>query len=181
MSPEQHRYDTAEFFRREHHKLVHYVRRLIDDAADRDGEDIVQDVALNIFNQADVAVPIKHLAAYVYQALRNRVVDLLRKGDNQTVALDAMLTDDSRLSLTDVLRDTRLDPAQEVEQQELRQRLFAAIDRLSPEYKAVIIETEFEGRTFTELSAAWGVPMGTLLARKSRGLKRIRSVLADLE
>ena len=50
----------ADFFALERSRLVGYVRRLIDDAAERDGEDIVQDVALNLFSRADVTVPIEH-------------------------------------------------------------------------------------------------------------------------
>lgn len=179
MSSEQQRSDIAEFFRNEHHKLVNYVRQLIDDAADRDGEDIVQDVALNLFSKADVAAPITHLAAYVYQALRHRVVDLLRKNQPETVALDTTLTQDARLTLADLLLDTRYDTVRNVAQHELWQRLDAAIEALQPDQKAVIIETEFEGRSFQELSAQWGIPLGTLLARKSRGMKQIRMSLAD--
>jgi RNA polymerase sigma factor (sigma-70 family) len=181
MSSETQRYDIAEFFRREQSKLVNYVRQLIDDAADRDGEDIVQDVALNLFSKADVTVPIAHLAAYVYQALRNRVVDLLRKGQESPVALETRLSANSRLSLAEVLDDTRYNAARDMEQQEIRQRLFEAIEALRPEQKAVIIETEFEGRSFNELAEQWGIPLGTLLARKSRGLKYLRATLADLK
>ena len=59
--------------------MIAYVRRLIDDAAERDSEDIVQDVFLNIFDRADITMPIENAAAYVYQALRNKVIDYLRK------------------------------------------------------------------------------------------------------
>ena len=59
-------------------RLVRYVRRLIDDTAEKDGEDIVQDVALSLLARTDVLVPIESLSAYVYQSLRNRVIDSLR-------------------------------------------------------------------------------------------------------
>ena len=118
----------------------------------------MQDVALNIFNTADVMVPIEHLSAYVYQALRNRVVDILRTRRAEIVSLDTGLFDDPRLSLADVLQDSRYDTAQEVEQHEIRQRLFGAIESLNPTQKAIVIETEFEGRSFRELSEAWEIP-----------------------
>jgi DNA-directed RNA polymerase specialized sigma24 family protein len=77
--------------------------------------------------EADFTVPIEDLSAYIYRALRNKV-----------------------------------------------------IDSLSPEQKAVLIATEFEGRTFCELSEEWQIPIGTLLARKSRALFRIRLRLNGL-
>ncbi len=48
----RHRQTVADFFRKEQANLVGFVRRLIEDTAARDGEDIVQDVALNLFNKA---------------------------------------------------------------------------------------------------------------------------------
>jgi DNA-directed RNA polymerase specialized sigma24 family protein len=59
MSPEIRKAAMAQFLATEHKRLIGYVRRLIDDAADRDGEDIVQDVALSLFNRMDVLVPIE--------------------------------------------------------------------------------------------------------------------------
>ena len=90
----------ADFFRREHRRLVQFVRSWIEDAAERDGEDIVQDVALNIFDRADVSVPIDNLSAYVYQALRNRVIDLQRKKKQKAISLDSKTGDRSNLAVS---------------------------------------------------------------------------------
>ena len=153
---------------------------MIDDAAERDGEDIVQEVFLNIFNLADVTGPIESLPAYIYQALRNRIVDYLRKRKMDTVSLDAGISEDREFTLADVLHDTRYGTAADVDKEEIRQRLFEAVESLGPDQKAIVMETEFNGRSFKELSSAWDVPLGTLLARKSRALKKIRIDLADL-
>ena len=51
------------FFQNEYGKLLNYVHRLIDDAADQDAEDIIQDVMVNIFNKADLTIPIENLSA----------------------------------------------------------------------------------------------------------------------
>jgi len=42
------------------------------------------------------------------------------------------------------------------------------------------VATEFDGRSFRELSEEWQVPIGTLLARKSRALQKIRNKLTGL-
>ena len=69
----------TDFFKGERKALLNYARRKIDDMADRDAEDIVQDVFVSLFEKADVTLPIENLAAYVYQSLRNRLVDIFRK------------------------------------------------------------------------------------------------------
>ena len=157
----------SEFFQKEYFRLVRYVRRLIDDAGDRDAEDIVQDVMLSIFDKADVTIPIENLAAYVYRSLRNKVIDIFRKREEI-------------LSLSDVIGDARSDTERVVERKELMDFVFRAIDSLPDVQRAVLIATENEGWSFRELSEEWEIPIGTLLARKSRALQHIRKKLTEL-
>jgi len=44
----------------------------------------------------------------------------------------------------------------------------------------VFLATELEGSSFRELAERWGVPIGTLLARKHRAVQALRSALAHL-
>jgi DNA-directed RNA polymerase specialized sigma24 family protein len=55
--------------------------------------------------------------------------------------------------------------------------VFTAMEGLTEGERAVILATELDGRPFKELAAEWQVPIGTLLARKSRGLEKIRKQL----
>ena len=155
----------TDFLRRERKALVGYVRRRIDDAADQDAEDVVQDVIVGLFSRPDPDVPVENLAAYVYQALRNKIVDRFRRRRDT-------------VPLTDTLAVAGDDPRRTAEKNELLDEIFEAMDGLSAEDKAVILETEFEGKSFRRLAEEWDVPIGTLLARKSRALEKIRKRLA---
>ena len=157
----------SEFFRTEYSRWVRFVRRRIDDAADRDAEDIVQDVMLNLFDKADFAAPIENLSAYIYQALRNRITDMFRK-KKETAFFKELV----QLSADDTEKV--------MERKELKGKIYDAIDTLSDDQRAVIIATEFENRSFRELSEEWRIPMGTLLARKSRVLQKIKRELTGL-
>jgi RNA polymerase sigma factor (sigma-70 family) len=154
----------AEFLRQERQALVGYVRRRIDDAAEHEAEDIVQDVALHLFDRADPSVPIQNLAAYVYRALRNRIVDFYRKQQETVVLREAAL-------------GSGKDPSLEIEKEEMLDDVFEAMEQLSVEERAIVLATEMEGRTFKELAEDWGIPIGTLLARKSRALEKTRNQL----
>lgn len=164
----------TEFFKSERESMVRYVRYLIDDAADRDGEDIVQDVMLNLFSYADITVPLENLAAYIYRSLKNRAADVLKKRGNETVSIDAL---DGSVSIGGILHDSRYDAASVSEKRDITEALFSAIDSLDEDEKEVIFLTEFESRSFKEISEEWNVPVGTLLSRKSRALKKIRNKL----
>lgn len=168
----------ADFFRGEYGRLVAFVRQRIDDAADRDGEDIVQDVALSLFERADVGAPLYDVAAYVYRALRNRVIDTLRERRDER-SMDAPGAGDEGQSLAQLIGDARADTPGEVLKGELRERLYAALASLTEAEREVVLLTEFEGVSFAELAREYGEPVGTLLSRKSRALKKIRERLRD--
>ena len=154
----------SEYFHREYRKLVNYVRHRIADAADRDAEDVVMDVILNIFDKADISAPIDNLSAYIYQALRNRITDLFRSRRDLT-------------SLKEIVQESKEDTVNLLEQKQVHEDLYNALDDLSDDQRAVLIATEFEGRPFKELAEDWQVPIGTLLARKSRALQKIKQIL----
>jgi RNA polymerase sigma factor (sigma-70 family) len=176
MIKDTFRQRVAEFFERERKRLLAYVHRLIEDTAENDSEDILQDVVLNLLNKADISEPIENLSAYVYEALRNRVIDYFRRR-KKNLPIDSPVTGED-MTLADVLHDTRFDTARIVEQQEIRNLLLQAIEALSEDEQELIVATEFQGVSFKELVIEWQLPLGTLLARKSRAIAKIKKTLS---
>lgn len=169
----------AEFWSTNYNRLVSFVRGMIDDSAHRSSEDIVQDVILSILDRPDIVAPISDLSAYVFRALRNRIIDFYRKPAKEVVSLD--MEDENGLSLFDVLPDSKYDPEGSYHRQAQHRLIFDLIRELPEAQLEVIIETEFNGRTFRELSGLWDVPLGTLLARKHRGIMAIREKLEKIQ
>ena len=179
MGPTSQR-SWTEFFAGERSRLIGYVRSLIDDAADRDSEDILQDVIAGILDKPDVTAPIQNIAAYVYQALRNRVIDYMRRR-KKNESLDVESEDGERRALPEILGDLRYDAAQESERKEINRDLNNAINKLDEYDRDIFIATEFQGMTFQELSDLWDVPIGTLLSRKSRAIKKLQKELIKID
>jgi RNA polymerase sigma factor (sigma-70 family) len=182
MTATQHA-SWVDFFKRERGRLVRYVRSLIDDAADRESEDIVQDVVLGLFEKADVLAPIENFTAYVYQSLRNRVVDAMRRKKRGHDSLDAELPGDADagFSLADLLADMSYDVNKEMDRKEINRDLNTAISMLDENHRTIVLATELQGVTFKELSDEWKVPIGTLLARKSRAMKKMKEALLIID
>jgi RNA polymerase sigma factor (sigma-70 family) len=170
----------TEFFASERNRLLGYVRSLIDDAADRDSEDILQDVIATILDKPDVTAPIQNIAAYVYQALRNKVIDYMRRR-KKNESIDAESLDGERRALGEILSDLRYDAAAESDRNEINRDLNNAIAKLDEYDRDIFIATEFQGLTFQELSDAWDVPIGTLLSRKSRAAKKLQKELIKID
>jgi RNA polymerase sigma factor (sigma-70 family) len=173
---QHHRTTIAGFFCREFGRLVNFVRTLIDDASDRDAEDIVQDVAFHIMEKGDIIEPVEHVAGYVFAALRNRVIDIFRSR-RELRSLDEPLPEAPDLSLLDCIADSKNDLPMAQENRDLYERAVACIRQLPERDQALIIATEMEGFSFPDLSERWNVPIGTLLSQKSRALRKIREAM----
>ena len=167
------------FFSREGQKLKQHVLRKSRQLNEMDAEDIVDEVMLQLLSVIGMRGPVKNLPAYVYRALQNRVIDYFRLND-RTTSLSTPLLGDDELTLLDKLQDKQ-DVLSEIEHKALVKRLTEAIDRLEPKQRAVFIATEFDGKTFKELSELWNEPIGTLLSRKSRAMKALQAQLRDLD
>ena len=59
------------------------------------------------------------------------------------------------------------------------EKMMEAMDKLKSQERDIIIETEFNGRSFNELSIEWNTPVGTLLARKHRALSKLQKILQN--
>lgn len=176
MNAESRNTAVADFFQEEHGRLVGYVRGWLDEVADEEAEDIVQDVALGIFDRGDVTAPIRNLSAYIYRSLKNRIIDYIRQ-KKSSLSLDDPQIAEKAPTLADVLSDKSIAPQNDLERKDLHDLLFQAIDALTSEDRAIILATDFEGWTFRDLAEEWDIPLGTLLARKARALKKIRKYL----
>jgi RNA polymerase sigma-70 factor (ECF subfamily) len=166
----------AEFFRREYRRMVSFAAERIDDVADRDSEDLVQEVMTGILARADISVPFENLSAYIYQSLKNRIIDTFRNR-KKTISIDEAADSAENFTLMDILHDSRYDVASNHERDEMRKDLYSAIDSLNREERALVIMTEFEGKSYKEISETQGIPIGTLLSKKSRALIKVKKLL----
>jgi RNA polymerase sigma factor (sigma-70 family) len=173
---EKHKISIDAFFTAEYKKLLNYVRKNMDDRfLDTSPEDIIQDVALSILDKLDLNSQIENLAAYIYRSLKNRIIDIQRKAKNsvRTESLSGRKNENQ----------LKYDIAEEVESDENELihyspvMLHEAITQLKPDEQAIIMSTEFKGKTFDELSRKWNIPVGTLLSRKHRALSKLNKII----
>lgn len=152
------------FFSKEYNTLRNYVRLRIDDAADREADDIIQDVAMKMFARADNISPISNVAAFVYNSIKNKIIDTFRTAkikvnyDDQT---EAIAQDFSELFYSQ---------SDNSYNEKTINELKSAVSNLKPKYREIIIAVDFEGYSYHELSEEWGIPIGTLLSRRHRAL-----------
>ena len=152
------------FFRKEYHSLKAYVNSRIRGGGDRDPEDIIQDVALRLFSGAERYSPINNVAGFVYHSIRNKIVDVMRKGRENKTEDDE--NDERLIEFTELLYGTSANAYSE----EMKDELKNTIMQLKPVYRDIILAVDFEGYSYREISAETGVPEGTLMSQRHRAM-----------
>ncbi len=160
------------FFDAEYQALKSFVNSRVDDSADRDAEDILQDVALKLFSRVDHLSPIDNIAGFVYRSVRNKIIDTMRTR-KQRVDMD-----ESMEGPISELAEMFYGDGQYADADELKEILKAALLNLKKEYREVIMAIDFENISYRQLSLETGIPQGTLMSRRHRALSIL---LKDLE
>ena len=75
--------------------------------------------------------------------------------------------------------DPRGDPFEATKDSELRQRVLAAIDELTPDHKAVILLRELEGLSYEEISRVMQCSKGTVMSRLHYARKKLQARLKE--
>ena len=73
----------------------------------------------------------------------------------------------------------RGDPFEATKDSELRQRVLAAIDELTPDHKAVILLRELEGLSYEEISRVMQCSKGTVMSRLHYARKKLQARLKE--
>jgi RNA polymerase sigma-70 factor (ECF subfamily) len=166
------------FFRSEYQKLLNFVRKNLDDRFfGASPEDIVQDVALGLISRLDPDAQVENLSAYIYKAIKNRIIDSLKK-KQRNVPIENFRDQKNGNYLLNNMTDETTEDEKEYLSIEPRM-LKAAMAELRPDEQALIIATEFEQRSYEELSDEWEIPVGTLLSRKHRALSKLHKILLN--
>jgi RNA polymerase sigma-70 factor, ECF subfamily len=146
--------------------LMGYVLRLVGGDRQR-AEDVVQETLLRAWKHPDSLAPDRGSARpWLWTVARHVVVDSerarrARPAEVAETALGAVPVDDG------------------VDQALVAQVVAEAIDTLSPEHRAAVIETYFRGRSVAEAAGVLGVPAGTVKSRTYYALRALRLALEE--
>ena len=141
-----------------------------------DAEDLVQDVLLKLYPRTRELLDIERLRPWLAKVLYRQYIDFFRKRARSPLvelAADSEGEDDP-LDTLPALEDG---PEDHAERSRLRERILAALKRLSPEQRAVVTMHDVEGYSLEELETILETPLGTLKSRLHRARRRLRALL----
>lgn len=145
-------------------KLKRHLQYTFDELSEADAEDIIQSTAAKLLGRGGGRVD--YISSYVYTSVSNGAKDFFKK-NNRLILTDSVENGETRNAEDDVLNG------------ELGEQIKSAVSHLDPKSRYVFLETEIKGKSYREISEETGEPVGTLLSRKNRAVKKLRILLKD--
>jgi RNA polymerase sigma factor (sigma-70 family) len=140
-------------------------------------EEIVQEAFLSIWRSPERYDRSKgSVRSWLMGAVHHRAVDVVRREESQRRRAGQAAT-----ALEVVVEDPVDELVAEVDRPRERALVRSALDGLPEEQRDVIDKMYFEGLTQTQIAEQTGLPLGTVKSRALLGMRRLRSILGDLE
>ena len=137
-------------------------------------EDLTQEAFAKVFRSLRTFDVRLRFSAWILKIAHNTTLDYLRRHRPPLVPLDQPVTDDGRTLAEAVPDRAAVSPERAAVRRQLGSALDAAIDRLRPEYRRVIVLRYQEDLDYADIADVMGVPLGTV----KTFLHRARQALA---
>ena len=151
--------------------LLRYIFRLgcKDSAA---AQDLLQEIFVKTFVHLNDYDHSLQFSSWIYRIAHNEIVSYFRKEKRRS----SVLTRDDLLGLFENITDDADVIALESEQHTAME-IKAALDRLEPKYRDVIVLKFFEEKSYEEISDILLIPQGTVATLINRAKKKIKICL----
>ena len=135
-------------------------------------DDVLQEVMLAIWQKSHLYNPAKAAAStWIFTIARNKYVDRLRREQRHQCE-----SDEPDLRAGDAMEST-----DEVLQQEKKNAVHEALQRLRPEQQEVVVLSFIKGLAHSEIAQHLSLPLGTVKSRIRISLQHLRNDLGDFQ
>ncbi len=148
---------------------------------EQDAWDLAQDGFLKAWKNIGRFRGQSSFYTWLYRILMNVGIDWLRKKHiaSGTEFDDAIGLNNIAPGAMTAPR-TEMQPAANISDKEIRARIDAAIERLSPEHRAVIVMREIDGLEYSEIAEQMECSIGTVMSRLFYARKKLQVMLKDV-
>lgn len=155
--------------------LLNFIYRFIGDQTD--AEDILQETFLRLYKNKHYYKEVAKFSTWIYTIAGNLAKTELRKRRRRKFfSISQYSGDDKDFEIPDHTSN----PEKETNTQITDHIIQAAIDKLSPKFKQVIILRDIQGFAYEEISEMLEVPLGTVKSRVNRARLKLQEDLRPL-
>ena len=157
-------------------RLYNSIYRVVDNA--EDAYDVVQEAFLNAYQSLNSFKGDAEFFTWLYRIAFNTAISLKRK---KRAVLRLEWGPDDKGGLEPADESAYSQPGANLERTEEEAVLQAALNRLSPEHRAVLVLKEIEGQKYEDIAVILDVPIGTIRSRLHRARLELRDLLQEEE
>lgn len=141
-----------------------------------DAQDLVQDVLLKLYPQADRLAAVDAPATWLSRVVYNQFIDNQRRSKLRRLRIVSHAELSADPDQAQAIQAATDDLA---EGEFTIRRLRAALAQLSEDHRLIINLHDVEGYTLTEIAEITGTPLGTLKSRRQRARERLQTILDE--
>jgi RNA polymerase sigma-70 factor (ECF subfamily) len=145
---------------------------------DHDADDVVQEACLRAF-RFYASFHGGNARAWLLAIVRNTYYTWLDKNRVQTSNVE--FTDDTVAAVDYDLATTADSVERLLQEDDTRQLVRRALERIPAEFREVIVLRELEDLSYREIAQIAGIPLGTVMSRLSRGRRLMLQTLKELD
>ena len=162
----------AALVRRYETPLCHFCQRMTGSV--EDGQELAQESFVRLYRSLKRLRPQAKFSTFLFGVARNLTLNFLR--DHARRGRGAMTTMD-KVALA---APEAQQPAARARAEEIRAAIEAAMDRLSPEHREILLLRETQGLEYEALARVLGCRKGTVRSRLARAREQLRLHLMEM-
>lgn len=137
---------------------------------EHDAEDILQESYIKALEKIDTVDPEKNFTAWLYQIVANKSKNFIK------AKKPLLFSDENEETIGELPdEDLQFSPEEQVDQEELRNEVIAAVDELTEEKRACVMMMYFGDMSVNEIAQSLEVPVSTVKNRLFTARKDLRS------
>jgi RNA polymerase sigma-70 factor (ECF subfamily) len=142
-----------------------------------DALEIAQEAFAKVFTSIQKFKEEASFYTWLYRITVNLAIDRQRQRNRQPLLERDDSGEGENARIESIPDTTETDPYEKVKDQELAERIRAALAELTPAHKAVILLREIEGLSYEEISEVLQCSRGTVMSRLHYARKKLQSRL----
>jgi RNA polymerase sigma-70 factor, ECF subfamily len=162
----------GEIVRRYQDRLYNSIYRVVDNV--EDAYDVVQEAFLNAYQSLNSFKGDAEFFTWLYRIAFNAAISLKRK---RRAMLRLEWDQNEKTGIEPVDESAFSSPGANMQRTEEESVLQSALNRLSPEHRAVLVLKELEGQKYEDIAEILNVPIGTIRSRLHRARLELRDLL----
>lgn len=142
-----------------------------------DAEDVAQEAFVKAFTRLDTFDPAYKFSNWLFKIAHNTALDALRKRKSNPAAVETATEEEEEALWSRAAEPLAPAPDDAAATAEFRGDVERALERLRPEYRAVVVLRHVEGRAYEDIAEILGLPLGTVKTFLFRARRELAGLL----